>query len=44
MTLPEVNQMFSTDEQCRELLERLRWPEGVMCPRCKERRVSRMKE
>jgi len=44
MTLPEVNAMFSTDDKCRELLERLRWPEGVTCPRCKDRRVSRMKE
>lgn len=44
MTLPEVNALFSTDERCRELLERLRWPEGVMCPRCKDTRVSRIKE
>jgi transposase-like protein len=44
MTLPEINTMFSTDEKCRELLERLRWPEGVTCPRCKDRRVSRMKD
>jgi transposase-like protein len=44
MTLPEVNKMYSTDECCRELLERLRWPEGVECPRCKDRRVSRMKD
>ena len=44
MTLPEVNAMFSTDARCRELLERLRWPEGVMCPRCKDTRVSRLKE
>jgi len=44
MTLLDVNGMFSTDEQCRELLERLRWPEGVMCPRCKDTRVSRLKE
>jgi transposase-like protein len=44
MTLPEVNTMFSTDEKCRELLERLRWPEGVMCPRCKDHRISRMKD
>ena len=44
MTLPEVNTLFSTDEKCRELLERLRWPEGVTCPRCKDRRVSRMKD
>jgi transposase-like protein len=44
MTLPEVNAMFSTDEKCRELLQRLRWPEGVMCPRCKDHRISRMKD
>ena len=44
MTLPEVNEMFSTDARCRELLERLRWPEGVMCPRCKDTRVSRLKD
>lgn len=44
MTLPELNTAFSTDEKCRELLERLRWPEGVTCPRCKDRRISRMKD
>jgi transposase-like protein len=44
MTLLELNSAFSTDERCRELLERLRWPEGVMCPRCKDHRISRMKE
>jgi transposase-like protein len=44
MTLPEVNEMYSTDARCRELLERLRWPEGVMCPRCKDTRVSRLKD
>lgn len=35
MTLLDVTQMFSSDEQCRELLKRLRWPEAVRCPRCK---------
>jgi transposase-like protein len=44
MTLPEVNTLYSTDDRCRELLERLRWPEGVTCPRCKDTRVSRLKE
>lgn len=44
MTLPEVNTLYSTDDRCRELLERLRWPEGVMCPRCNDTRVSRLKE
>jgi len=44
MTLPEVNNLYSTDDRCRELLERLRWPEGLICPRCKDKRVSRLKE
>src|SRR5713101_3840907 len=35
MTLLEVTAMFSTDEKCREMLKRLRWPSGVECPRCK---------
>ncbi len=39
MTLPELNQMFSTDEDCREILTRLRWSEGVECPRCKNSNV-----
>jgi transposase-like protein len=39
MTLPELNRSFSTDEDCREILTRLRWPEGVECPRCKNRNV-----
>jgi transposase-like protein len=43
MTLPEVNTLYSTDDRCRELLERLRWPEGVTCPRCKDTRISRLK-
>jgi transposase-like protein len=28
--------MFSSDERCRELLERLRWPDGPTCPRCSD--------
>lgn len=44
MTLPDVNELYSTDERCRTLLERLRWPEGVMCPRCKDTRISRLKD
>jgi transposase-like protein len=39
MTLPEFNEKFSADEDCREILTRLRWPEGVECPRCKNRNV-----
>ena len=35
MNLIDINCMFPTDEKCREMLTRLRWPEGVRCPRCK---------
>jgi transposase-like protein len=31
--------IYSTDAKCREILTKLRWPEGVTCLRCKEKRV-----
>jgi transposase-like protein len=42
MNLAELNSRFSTDDKCRELLIRLRWPEGVTCSRCKSRTISRL--
>jgi transposase-like protein len=35
MTLVDVINLFDTDERCRELLVRLRWPNGPECVRCK---------
>ncbi len=35
MTLLDIQTMFSTDERCREILTKLRWPNGAECPRCK---------
>jgi transposase-like protein len=35
VNLMDVHTMFPTDEKCREMLARLRWPEGPRCPRCK---------
>ena len=35
MNLMDVNTLFSTDAKCRELLTRLRFPEGPRCLRCK---------
>lgn len=40
MTITDVFQLYSTDEHCRELLKRLRWPSGIECPRCKSKTVS----
>src|SRR5258708_39116066 len=39
MTLTDLTQMFSTDEQCRAILKKLRWPIGIECIRCKSNRV-----
>lgn len=35
MNLVDVNTLFATDDKCREMLVRLRWPSGPECPRCK---------
>jgi transposase-like protein len=35
MNLVDINTLFSTEDKCRELLVRLRWPNGPECPRCK---------
>jgi transposase-like protein len=44
MALLEMLQAYSTDEKCREILTKLRWPEGVRCPRCGEDRVCYLQE
>ena len=36
-TLVEFEQRFATEEACRVYLAQLRWPEGVICPRCQGR-------
>ena len=39
MTLLDVQKLYSTDDRCREILTKLRWPNGVECPRCKATNV-----
>jgi transposase-like protein len=34
MTFEEFTTIFATEEQCRDYLYRLRWPEGFICPKC----------
>lgn len=36
-TLAEFDRRFATEAACRAYLAQLRWPEGVLCPRCKGR-------
>ena len=39
----EFEKQFSTEEQCREYLARLRWPDGFKCPKCGDSRGWRVK-
>lgn len=43
MTLLDVHKIFDTDDRCREVLTRLRWPSGVECPRCHSKSISWIK-
>lgn len=40
MNLIDIHTLFPTEDKCRELLVRLRWPEGVQCIRCKNAAVE----
>ena len=42
MTIVELCTTFSSDDLCRELLERLKWPNGPECPRCFGQNVVRL--
>jgi transposase-like protein len=41
--LIKLMEAFDTDAECRAYLEELRWPNGVECPRCQSKKVSRIK-
>jgi transposase-like protein len=35
---------FHSEERCRGYLEQLRWPDGVVCPRCQSKSISEIRE
>ena len=37
MTVGDFWDIFNTEEKCLDYLFEKRWPEGFVCPRCKER-------
>lgn len=41
MNLMQLIEEYDTDADCRAVLEQLRWPDGVRCPRCDGERVYR---
>ncbi len=42
MKLVELIKDFADESKCRLYIERLRWPNGVECPRCKSAKVYRI--
>ena len=44
MNIMKLMEQFGTDDKCRNVLEELRWPDSVQCPRCESEKVSRIKE
>jgi len=42
MNLMELMEHYGSDNKCREVLEELRWPDGVRCPRCQSEKISRI--
>jgi transposase-like protein len=42
LTLDEIQSRFATDEAARQYLEEIRWPNGVICPHCKNADQSRI--
>jgi len=41
MNLMTLMEAYDTDAECRAVLEQLRWPDGVRCPRCEGEKVYR---
>ncbi len=44
LTLDEIQSRFATDEAARGYLEEIRWPDGVVCPHCKNADQQRIWE
>ena len=41
-SLSDLISEFGTEDKCHEYLEHVRWPEGIECPRCGGRTISRI--
>ncbi len=44
LNMLHMMERFGTEEKCRAILEELRWPDGVRCPRCNSVKISRIHE
>ena len=44
MNLIELTERIDSEEKARAFLEEMRWPNGVTCPRCGHKHISRLKD
>lgn len=42
VNLISVIEKFGTDDKCRAALVHLKWPNGIECPRCQSKKISRI--
>jgi transposase-like protein len=42
LALPELMAKFDGEIKCREYLEKLRWPNGPVCPKCGNKEIARV--
>jgi len=43
MSLLVLLKNFDTQVKCEKHIERMRWPDGVTCPRCNSKSISRLR-
>jgi transposase-like protein len=42
MNLGDLVEQFGSNDRCRDYLEQLRWPDGIECPKCQSKSISRI--
>ena len=40
MPVPQLIELYGTEEKCEVALEQLHWPEGFICPRCGRKSIA----
>jgi len=44
INLVELIEKYRDEDECRTFLEELRWPDGIECPRCHHKGISKVKK
>lgn len=44
VNLVQLCEQYQSEDKCRAYLEELRWPDGVVCPRCEGTTISRIRK